>query len=471
MQVVTLLAAMSSALSYCHDQLGVLHGGLGPGRVLFAADGRPMLAGLGAVDAALAAGGDPPLVPGHVSPALARGRRPHPADDIFALGSVALESLCGAAAWPADEIHDVVIQSALGQWPAPDESCPAGLGDLLRAMLARDPADRPSAADVYRRLATCGPPEPVDLLPISAETGQAESAMPASAVAGREVADASEAAHRPAMRRRGRHAEPDENEPEPVAFGDQAPRPTFTPAGWLDAPIGPSWSLRAEGAPGDEDSPPPLAVAPLPSSARTIGRVRRPLDRRHAHRQPERLRRTVLTCLVALALAAGSVLAGLWWASSDATAGAVLPAVTPAASTEDSSTATAVAKSDPVDWSAVVTDLDRRRSAAFAANDASLLATVYTPGSAAMAVDVDRINQLVASGVRVNGLQHAITSVRLLDPATLRVEVVDSMPALPILDVNGAVVAHTAEQLVTTRVMRLIETAGDYRIVEVTGPG
>ena len=52
-QVVTLLAAMSSALAYCHADLAVVHGGVRASQVLFAGGGRPMLAGLGAVAAAL----------------------------------------------------------------------------------------------------------------------------------------------------------------------------------------------------------------------------------------------------------------------------------------------------------------------------------------------------------------------------------------------------------------------------------
>ena len=274
----------------------------------------------------------------------------------------------------------------------------AGLGDLLRAMLARDPADRPSAADVYRaprdvRTAGARRPPP-DLRGDRARRSRRCRLPPLPD--GRWPT-------RPRRRNDLRCVgavgtpEPDADEPEPVASADQAPARRRRPPDGSMHPIGPSWSLPAEGAPGDDGQPAAAGGGSLPSSARSIDRVRRPLDRRHAHRQPERLRRTVTTCLVALALAAGSVLAGLWWASSDATAGAVLPAVTPASSTEDSSTATAVAERlIRIDWPAVVTDLDRRRSAAFAAAMRRCWPRVYAPGSSAMAVDVDRINQLVA---------------------------------------------------------------------------
>ena len=119
----------------------------------------------------------------------------------------------------------------------------------------------------------------------------------------------------------------------------------------------------------------------------------------------------------------------------------------------------------------MVTELDARRSDAFAAADADLLAGVYAPGAAARDVDAARITSLTEAGLRVDGLHHEITSVRLTDRTALTVAVVDSMPPQPVLDAAGTVVAYTAEQASATRIIRLAETAEGYLIAEIVAAG
>ncbi len=154
-EAVTVLLPIAGALAELH-RAGFRHGGVGPETIWFDSGGRPLL-GAPAVSAAVAAVvGQGALGSADVAPEVLRQARTGPAGpaaDTFSLGSVALFCLTGQSAWPADEPADVLVQSAGGQWPDP----PAGTGppellDLLRSMLAPDPADRPTTESVVRSL-------------------------------------------------------------------------------------------------------------------------------------------------------------------------------------------------------------------------------------------------------------------------------------------------------------------------------
>ncbi|BDZ64439.1 serine/threonine-protein kinase [Agromyces mangrovi Wang et al. 2018] len=81
-----------------------------------------------------------------LSPEQVRGEVPGPPSDVYALGLVVLEALTGTRAYPGDALESAAAR--LQRDPVvPDE-----LGDewvaLLRSMTAREPAGRPSAAEV-----------------------------------------------------------------------------------------------------------------------------------------------------------------------------------------------------------------------------------------------------------------------------------------------------------------------------------
>ncbi|MFF9065308.1 serine/threonine protein kinase [Streptomyces sp. NPDC014891] len=129
-------AALAEALAAAHHQ-GLTHAGLSPAAVLLTADG-PRLTCFGAVRAAAPDGqprtGLPGLEPGALAPEQASGGRPRPPGDVFALGAVLAYAATG---------HTV---------PERDELPPA-LRPVIAACLARDPADRPAAAELTARLA------------------------------------------------------------------------------------------------------------------------------------------------------------------------------------------------------------------------------------------------------------------------------------------------------------------------------
>ncbi len=490
-QTVTVLAAITAALAGCHD-IGLVHGGLSPAHIVFAADGKPLLASLGAVQAALEAGVPARLAPPYVCPELARGGAPTADGDMFALGSVALHCLTGYPAWPAQDLRDVVIQATLGQWPDPARA--AGASDvlvwLIRQMLSDEPARRPSAAAVLRELRRAEPPLPLDLPDLVAGVQPAPAGAPEL---------------------------PQPGEGGPVA-GQPPPGAGIS---WLAVAAAPSWSFvgadstaesAADGAADDADSadgepllqvgashgegehPEPAVLADIPR--RGPGRHVRPGrpgppgrgDRPAAHR---RRAATSLIVVVAVTLiAGGSVALGLWWARIDtpdsaAELTAISTLVHPAdmtnsgglGTTTDTPAGTGSAGAAPdlagtaageANWLAVIRNLDRLRSSAFTNRDPNALGSVYEPGSDALSADSERIADLAAAGYRVDGVEHDITAVVRLDQPGFVLIVTDSLPSYSIRDNSGAVVGRTGPRAAGSRTVRLIQVDDGYRIASVS---
>ncbi|MEX0170755.1 serine/threonine protein kinase [Streptomyces sp. LMG1-1-1.1] len=129
-------AALAEALAAAHAQ-GLTHAGVSPAAVLLTADG-PRLTCFGAVRAAGPDGesrtGLPGLDPGALAPEQASGGRPRPPGDVFALGAVLAYAATGHTVPERDEL-------------------PPSLRPVVSSCLARDPADRPTAAALTTALA------------------------------------------------------------------------------------------------------------------------------------------------------------------------------------------------------------------------------------------------------------------------------------------------------------------------------
>lgn len=140
---------IADALRYAHGK-GIVHRDIKAANVLFDSRGAPCLVDFGV--AAAASGGTPAAM----SPQQRAGAKPGPADDIYALGVLMHETLCGGP--PAAE-------PALPPLATRDGSpLPRALQDLLAAMLAPEAEKRPSAEAVVQRLRESGiEPGPITL--------------------------------------------------------------------------------------------------------------------------------------------------------------------------------------------------------------------------------------------------------------------------------------------------------------------
>ncbi|MCX4818608.1 PQQ-binding-like beta-propeller repeat protein [Streptomyces sp. NBC_01142] len=149
-------AGLAAALQEIHAA-GLIHRDLKPSNVLLAADG-PRVIDFGiarAVDGnRMTQTGVVVGSPGYMPPEQALGRDVGTAGDVFSLGAVLAFAATGrnvfGEAAPAAMLYQVVHEE-------PDlNGTPRGLTGLIRACLAKDPAARPTPAEVLQALAPAG---------------------------------------------------------------------------------------------------------------------------------------------------------------------------------------------------------------------------------------------------------------------------------------------------------------------------
>jgi serine/threonine protein kinase len=137
-ETVTVLTALATTLVDLH-RIGVTHGDISPGNVLFYSDGRPVLADLGASQVAAAARAEAWGTDGFVDPAVLAGDPAGPASDVYALG--ALGWFCLAGTVPG---HAALRPELSGLCPG----APAALVWAIQAALEPDPRLRIGAAEL-----------------------------------------------------------------------------------------------------------------------------------------------------------------------------------------------------------------------------------------------------------------------------------------------------------------------------------
>ena len=434
-EALTVLIPLADALAAAHER-GFVHGDVSADNVLFDADGRPLLADFGAARAAREFGIPVHVTPADVAPEIVRGALASAAGDLFSLGSVGLRCLSGVAAWPAEDLEDVIAQSAVGQWPDIDDRlAPDALCRVIRRLLAPEPADRGSAGQLAVDLRAVGRPEPIGLV-TSDDDGvlrgpAASTVLRPDAVRPPVVPGAPRHRSRSSARRlsigHGRDGSRRAAERPRTWRGVAA---ALTVAAVLAGAVVTGWSWAGHGR-----GRPVVADAPSTTHSRTP--------------------------------AAGSLVTKAVGAATD-------PAANAESARGNGEQTHGTASNHVADWFSVISGLDAARSAAFVSGDALALGAVYADGAAGRAEDEVRIASLVAAGQHVTAAGHRIRSAALVDLAPsgdATVDVVETLPAYPVYGEGGALVGYTSP--VAQATVRIHLQAGDrgYRIREIGAAG
>ncbi|MFD0149309.1 MFS transporter [Streptomyces sp. NPDC055721] len=247
--VRTLAHRLAVALQSVHGA-GLIHRDLKPSNVLVTVDG-PRVIDFGIARAMDSLAGDSlhtrtgMLIgsPGFMSPEQVRGLELTPASDVFCLGAVLVYAATGRLLFGAAETGLNAHLFRIAEEEADLTGVPESLVDLVRACLEKDPARRPTPADVAART---GPDRTDEWLPGSV-----------LAQLGRHAAQLLDFAPDPRIPAQAQPAAP-HGLPQPPAY-----TPT-TPVGNLPAP--PGFGPPADLVPGAWAPPafPPVASGPAP---------------------------------------------------------------------------------------------------------------------------------------------------------------------------------------------------------------
>jgi serine/threonine-protein kinase len=148
-EAVSVCGQVAVAMAEAHAQ-GVVHRDIKPGNVMVAEDGVKVVDfGISAVIGE-ADGGQLLGTPAYMAPERITGGRVDCATDVYALGLMLYRALAGELPWPSASASQVLLAHATGAAAnlrrPPD--VPDEIMDACQACLAKDPADRPTMAEL-----------------------------------------------------------------------------------------------------------------------------------------------------------------------------------------------------------------------------------------------------------------------------------------------------------------------------------
>jgi hypothetical protein len=160
------VAQIADALGYVHE-CGIVHGDIKPSNILVPVDGSPVrLADFGIARRTPDFGGEPArdqagqrathATPEYVSPEVVEGESPRPAADVYALGVVLYELLCGRSPYRGGSATEVLRRHA-DCVPVPPPGLPEALWPVITSCMAKDPRVRPGAAWIAADLRSLEP--------------------------------------------------------------------------------------------------------------------------------------------------------------------------------------------------------------------------------------------------------------------------------------------------------------------------
>ncbi|HJL20278.1 MAG TPA: serine/threonine-protein kinase, partial [Sandaracinaceae bacterium LLY-WYZ-13_1] len=164
LEALALIGALADGLASLHAR-GTVHRDLKPENVLLVGDDptRPKLVDFGVARTSSARHTRPGMVvgtPGYIAPEQIRGEPVDARADVFALGTLLYECLAGRPAFEGEHPLATFTKTLLDEpvpLPALRPDLPSEIADLAHALLAKEPAARPSdAAAVAALLAQAG---------------------------------------------------------------------------------------------------------------------------------------------------------------------------------------------------------------------------------------------------------------------------------------------------------------------------
>jgi len=155
-KTLDIVAQTASALQAAHAA-GLVHRDIKPGNLLITPDGRVKITDFGIARIAdqvpLTATGQVMGTVQYLSPEQASGHPASPATDVYSLGIVAYECLAGKRPFTGESQVAIAMAQINEQPPPLAATVPIPVQNLVMAMIAKKPAERPSSAATVSRAA------------------------------------------------------------------------------------------------------------------------------------------------------------------------------------------------------------------------------------------------------------------------------------------------------------------------------